>query len=92
MVATTTGAGSQRDREQALIGLLSRLTDDEQDHFVRMLTGEMRQGANDGVVTDAVAKAAGVPIADVRRATMLLGDLGAGGASARCAASRSTSG
>jgi DNA ligase 1 len=76
VVSTTTGAGSQRDREQALIGLLSRLTAAEQDHFVRTLTGEMRQGANDGVVTDAVAKAAGVPIADVRRATMLLGDLG----------------
>jgi DNA ligase 1 len=76
VVSTTTGAGSQRDREQALVGLLSRLTADEQDHFVRTLTGEMRQGANDGVVTDGVAKAAGVPIADVRRATMLLGDLG----------------
>lgn len=76
LLATTTGAGSQRDREQALIGLLERLTDDEQGHFVRILTGEMRQGANDGVVTEAVAKAAVVPVATVRRATMLLGDLG----------------
>ncbi|MBI5089418.1 MAG: ATP-dependent DNA ligase [Actinobacteria bacterium] len=77
VVASTTGAGSQRDREQALVGLLARLTADEQDHLVRTLLGEMRQGANDGVVTDAVAKAAGVPLATVRRATMLLGDLGA---------------
>jgi DNA ligase 1 len=76
VVASTIGAGSQRDREQALVGLLSRLTSDEQQHFVRMLTGEMRQGANDGVVSDAIARAAGVPLAAVRRATMLLGDLG----------------
>jgi DNA ligase-1 len=76
VVASTTGAGSQRDREHALVGLLQRLTEDEQDHFVRILTGEMRQGANDGVVTDAIAKAAGQSLAAVRRATMLLGDLG----------------
>ncbi|MCU1360935.1 MAG: ligase [Ilumatobacteraceae bacterium] len=76
VVASTTGAGSQRDREHALIGLMQRLTEDEQDHFVRILTGEMRQGANDGVVTDAIAKAAGAPLAAVRRAAMLLGDLG----------------
>ena len=41
-----------------------------------MLTGELRQGANEGVVADAVAKASGQPIAAVRRAAMLLGDLG----------------
>jgi DNA ligase-1 len=75
VVATTTGAGSQRNREQALVGLTSRLTVDEQLHFVRTLTGEMRQGANDGVVTDAIAKASGATLASVRRATMLLGDL-----------------
>ncbi len=51
-------------------------TDAEQSHLVRFVTGEMRQGANDGVVTDAVAKAAGVPAASLRRAVMLLGDLG----------------
>ncbi|MGD9996760.1 MAG: ATP-dependent DNA ligase [Ilumatobacteraceae bacterium] len=82
LVATTIGAGSQRDREQALVALMSRLSSDEQDHFVRTLLGEMRQGANEGVVTDAVAKAAGAPLADVRRATMLLGDLGAAAARA----------
>ena len=82
VVATTTGAGSQRDREQVLVGLMTRLTHDEQQHFVRTLTGEMRQGANDGVVSDAIAKGAGVPAANVRRATMLLGDLGAAAARA----------
>jgi DNA ligase-1 len=41
-----------------------------------VLTGELRQGANEGVVADAVAKASGQPIAAVRRAAMLLGELG----------------
>jgi DNA ligase-1 len=51
-------------------------TELEQNHLFRVLTGELRQGANEGVVADAVAKASGNPIADVRRAAMLLGDLG----------------
>jgi bifunctional non-homologous end joining protein LigD len=41
-----------------------------------MFSGELRQGALDGVMVDAVAKAAGVPIAAVRRGHMLIGDLG----------------
>lgn len=76
VLAGTAGAGSQRAREQVLVELMGRLTEDEQFHLVRFVTGEMRQGANDGVVTDAVAKAAGVPAASLRRALMLLGDLG----------------
>ena len=75
-LAITTGAGSQRAREELLARLLGSMTEEEQQHFLRLLTGEMRQGANDGVVSDAVAKAAGVPAADLRRATMLLGGLG----------------
>ena len=76
LLAVTSGVGSQREREGLLGGLFSRLTSDEQRHLYRLLTGELRQGANEGVVSDAVAKAAGVPVAAVRRATMLLGDLG----------------
>ena len=75
-LAATTGGGSQRDREQQLVRLMGRLTIDEQSHLVRLFGGEMRQGANSGIVSDAVAKAAGVPAADLRRAAMLLGDLG----------------
>ena len=81
-LAATTGGGSQRDREQQLAALLARLTAAEQSHLVRLFGGEMRQGANEGVGADAVAKAAGVPAADLRRAAMLLGDLGAAAARA----------
>lgn len=76
-LAATSGDGSQRARGERLTGLMGRLTADEQHHFVRLLGGELRQGANEGVVADAVAKAAGVVAAELRRAAMLLGDLGA---------------
>ena len=58
-----------------MTGLLSAATDDEQQFLVRLLTGELRQGALEGVVLDAVAAAAEVPAASVRRAFMLSGRL-----------------
>lgn len=76
-LAAISGDGSQRARDERLAALMGRLTAAEQHHLVRLFGGEMRQGANAGVVTDAVAKAAAVPVAAVRRAAMLLGDLGA---------------
>jgi DNA ligase-1 len=69
------GAGSQAARSAELVGLLSRATAAEQDLLRRLLVGELRHGALEGLVTDAVAKAAGVPLAAVRRAAMLAGDL-----------------
>jgi DNA ligase-1 len=47
----------------------------EQRFLVRLVTGELRQGALEGVVLDAVASAAGVPAAALRRAHMLCGRL-----------------
>ena len=50
-------------------------TDREQRLLVGVLGGELRQGALDGVMTSAVASAADVPVASVRRASMMAGDL-----------------
>lgn len=75
-LAGKAGAGSQRDREQLLAAMMSRLTLDEQRHLAQLFGGEVRQGAVAGVVADAIAKAADAAAADVRRAAMLLGDLG----------------
>lgn len=72
----TTGTGSVEARRRILAALLGRATEAERGFVWRLLTGELRQGALDGVMADAVAKAAGVPAADVRRAAMLGGDLG----------------
>jgi DNA ligase-1 len=74
-LAAVGGPGSVAQRTEALTALLARTTRAEADFLVRLLTGELRQGALAGVVTDAVAKAAGVPLALVRRAAMLAGDL-----------------
>jgi DNA ligase-1 len=74
-LAGTTGPGSTARRTDALTGLLSAATGDEQRFLLRLLTGELRQGALEGVVLDAVATAAGVPGAVVRRAFMLSGRL-----------------
>jgi DNA ligase-1 len=74
-IAVASGAGSTGARARVLRDLLSRATRAEQDLLGRLLFGELRQGAQEGVVLDAVARAAGVRVADVRRAHMLAGDL-----------------
>ncbi|MFY9587614.1 MAG: ATP-dependent DNA ligase, partial [Actinomycetota bacterium] len=75
-ILATTGPGSVGSRGEILASIFSRATTDEADYIRRLFTGEMRQGALDGVVTEAVARAAEVPAAAVRRAVMLTGDLG----------------
>jgi len=74
-LAGTAGRGAAARREAAVAALMSAATADEQRFLVRLLTGELRQGALEGVVLDAVALAADVPAATVRRAFMLSGRL-----------------
>jgi DNA ligase-1 len=69
------GTGSQAARTAELRSLLARATEDEQDLLRRLLVGELRHGALEGLVTDALARAAGVPLATMQRAAMLAGDL-----------------
>jgi ATP-dependent DNA ligase I len=71
------GRDSQAERRRQLVSLFSRATSTEQDFLVRLVLGELRQGALEGVMYDALAKALGVGVSDVRRAVMLRGDLGA---------------
>ncbi|MDX6561264.1 MAG: ligase 1, partial [Gaiellales bacterium] len=69
------GAGSARVRRDALAALFARATAEEQRFLAMLAGGELRQGALAGIVTDAVAAAAGIDAAAVRRAAMLAGDL-----------------
>jgi len=69
------GSGSAAARQARLSALFERATATEADFIRRLLIGELRQGALVGVVTDAVARAARVAPAAVRRAAMLAGDL-----------------
>jgi DNA ligase-1 len=70
------GAGSAAARRALLDALFARATADEQDFLVRLFVGELRQGALEGVMVDAVAIAAGLPVGDVRRAVTFAGDVG----------------
>jgi DNA ligase-1 len=74
-LATSSGAGSARRRTELLTALFGAATGDEQRFLGRLLTGELRQGALEGVLTEAVAAASGVPSEQVRRALMLSGSL-----------------
>ena len=69
------GPGSVTARRQVLGGLLGRATASEAGFIRRLLLGELRQGALEGVMADAVARASGAPPAVVRRAVMLSCDL-----------------
>jgi DNA ligase-1 len=70
-----TGAGSSQERRQKLERLMVQATPAEQPFLQRLISGELRQGALQGVVTEAVAEASGVTVPSLRRAAMLAGDL-----------------
>jgi ATP-dependent DNA ligase I len=71
------GSGSQAARRDALAELFARATESEARFLVRLLGGELRQGALEGVMVQALARAADAPPAAVQRAFMLRGDLAA---------------
>jgi DNA ligase 1 len=75
--AGLSGTGSQTERRALLAGLAARATASEQRLLRGLISGELRQGAQEGVMLAAVAAAAAVPEAAVRRAQTLAGDLGA---------------
>ena len=74
-IAQMAGEGSTAARVQALRDLFATATADEQDFLSRLIYGELRQGALEGIMVDAVARAAELPAADVRRATQIAGSL-----------------
>jgi DNA ligase-1 len=70
------GAGSSATRLQILRGLYRRATEDEQEFLTRLLLEDLRQGSLEGVMLEAIARAAALPPETVRRAFMLSGNLG----------------
>ena len=82
-LAVLAGAGSQAARRAAVAELFGRATAPEQAFLRGLLTGEIRQGALDGVVLDALAPSLDVPADQVRRAAMLLGSTAAAAGLAR---------
>ncbi len=73
--AVATGPGSVAARRTGIERLFAQATADEQRFLAQLAGGELRQGALTGIMTDAVAQAAELDPAAVRRAAMLAGDL-----------------
>jgi DNA ligase-1 len=69
------GKGAAERRNALVAALFGRATAEEQDFLLRLLAGELRQGALEGVMLEAVAAAAGLPAARVRRAATFAGAL-----------------
>jgi len=74
-IAVVSGAGSQARRRELVGALFAAATADEQRLLIGLFSGELRQGAQAGLLADAIARAAEVPVAAVRRALLLSGDL-----------------
>lgn len=74
-IVRSTGSGSGTERRRLFATLLSHATPDEQSFLKRLVLGELRQGALEGIMVEAIARAAEVPVTAVRRALMLAGDL-----------------
>ena len=70
---TLQGAGSAGRKGELLRGLFASATAEEQHFLVRLLSGELRQGAVEGIMLEAVARASRVPLERVRRAAMVAG-------------------
>ena len=72
-LAAMAGAGSQELRASGVRDLFARMTPDEQRWLRGVMTGNVRQGALDALVQEAIAAASGVKLTAVRRAAMLAG-------------------
>lgn len=81
-IKAQSGPGSQSARKALVTELFAATTRQEQSFLLRLLSGELRQGALDGAMIEAIAKAASLPSAEVRRALTLRGWLPAVGAAA----------
>ena len=74
-LAGCAGPRSAAARRSILGEVFERATEPEAEFVRRLLLGDLRQGALEGVMADALAKATAIPAPVVRRATMLAGDL-----------------
>jgi len=76
-IASVSGPGSGAMRPRLFASLLERATEEEADFLIRLVLGELRQGALAGLMEEALAKATEIPVSEIRRALMVSGDSGA---------------
>ncbi|HEX4169858.1 MAG TPA: ATP-dependent DNA ligase [Bryobacteraceae bacterium] len=72
-LAKVSGAGSENRKREILHQLFARATEPEQQFLSALLVGELRQGALEGIMFEALAKASGLPVERIRRAAMMAG-------------------
>lgn len=77
LLAQEQGAGSTERKVAELSRLFHRATAEERRFLSQLFVGEIRQGALEGLVIEAIAKAAALPLADIRQAAMFAGHIGA---------------
>ncbi len=75
-IAQTVGSHSRTKKERQLTTMLSQATPVEAKYLVKIFTGEMRTGLQEGLMEQAIAKAFDVPLSKVQHAGMVLGDIG----------------
>ena len=75
-IARTAGVGSKEKKERLIEALLSLASPLETKYLVKIFIGDMRTGFHEGLMEQTVAKAFAIPLADVQRASMILGDVG----------------
>ncbi len=75
-MAAQHGRGARRERERLLARMLARASPSEGKFLAKCVLGDMRHGVNQGMLLEAIARAAGVAPEAIRRAAMVLGDVG----------------
>jgi DNA ligase 1 len=75
-IAAARGTGSTERRLAELTRLFDRANPSERRFLSQLLIGELRQGALEGVLVDAIAVASRLPSADVRQAFMFAPNIG----------------
>src|SRR5438105_3103285 len=81
-IASLSGAGSGSERPRLFASLLGQATEEEADFLIRLVLGELRQGALGGLMEEALAKATRIPVSEVRLAMVVPGEPCAGGPAA----------
>lgn len=75
-IAKATGIGSRKKKKRLLMSLLSRASPLESKYIVKLIIGERRHGFGEGLMEEAIAKAFNIPSSLIRRANMLISDIG----------------
>jgi DNA ligase-1 len=75
-IAESGGTGSRKIKRSLIQSLLQEVDSKEEEILLRIIFGEMRTGVNEGIMIEGIAEAAGVRPDSVRRALMMIGDLG----------------